>query len=298
VGGGEPTRRTRHDTTTSQAEGKAAASLLDWYSKGLAALVDTVRATGADARAMVFLRDAPPPRRFWARRQAHETTIHSVDAIAARCGRWPTASDVAIDPMLAADGIDELLMGFITRGSGPLHAAEPYTVLVRTDDTGHAWTLRISHGPIVTTPGKTERPEAVFSGTAVQLYLSLWDRADEITSKFRSDLVDQWRRQITVRWDSGVDLDLRAERRLPAGHGPRAASGGGPQLPSWRQFRWHRDVLFIRYAPSDWPQNDADQRFCRSLAPVGRQVMCSTWTGKLVGPSSAVRQADGGMGLA
>jgi hypothetical protein len=67
--------------------------------------------------------------------------------------------------------------GFITRGSGRLHAAEPYTVLVRTDDTGHAWTLRISHGPIVTTPGETERPEALFSGTAVQLYLSLWNRA-------------------------------------------------------------------------------------------------------------------------
>jgi cytochrome c oxidase subunit IV len=52
----------------------------------------------------------------------------------------------------------------------------------------------------VTTPGETERPEAVFSGTAVQLYLSLWNRADEITSNGRSDLVDQWRRQIRIRW--------------------------------------------------------------------------------------------------
>ena len=149
---------------------------------------------------MVFLRDAPPPRRFWARRQAHETTIHSVDAIAARCRRWPTASDVAIDPVLAADGIDELLMGFITRGKGRLHTAEPYTVLVRTDDTGHAWTLRISDGPILTTPGAIERPEVVFSGTAVQLYLSLWNRADEITTNGRSDLIDQWRTQIRIRW--------------------------------------------------------------------------------------------------
>jgi uncharacterized protein (TIGR03083 family) len=189
-----------HDTTASQAEGKAAASLLDWYSKGLAALVDTVRATAADARAMVFLRDAPPPRRFWARRQAHETTIHSVDAIAARCGRWPTASDVAIDPMLAADGIDELLMGFITRGKGRLHTAEPYNLLVRTDDTGHAWTLRISDGPILTTQGAIERPGVVFSGTAVQLYLSLWNRADELTTNGRSDLVDQWRKHIRIRW--------------------------------------------------------------------------------------------------
>jgi hypothetical protein len=191
-----------HDTAASLAlaEGRAAASLLDWYAQGLAALVDTVWATAEDAKAMVFLRDTPPPRRFWARRQAHETTIHSVDAIAARCRRWPTAADVQIDPVLAADGIDELLMGFITRGKGRLHTAEPSTVLVRTDDTEQAWTLRIGDGPIVAAPGTIERPEAVFSGTAVQLYLSLWNRADEITSNGRSDLVDQWRQQIRIRW--------------------------------------------------------------------------------------------------
>ena len=189
-----------HDTAASQAEGRAAASLLDWYAQGLAGLVDTLRATAEDAEAMVFLRDAPPPRRFWARRQAHETTIHSVDAISAICRRWPAASDVDVDPVLAADGIDELLMGFITRGKGRLPAVEPYTMLVRTGDTGHAWTLRIGEGPIVATPGATGRPEAVFSGTAVQLYLSLWNRADEITTNGRSDLVDQWRKQIRIRW--------------------------------------------------------------------------------------------------
>ena len=103
-----------HDTAASLAQGRAAASLLDWYTQGLAALVDTVQAAAEDAKAMVFLKDAPPPRRFWARRQAHETTIHSVDAVAAALGRWPTAADVTIDPVLAADGIDELLTGFIT----------------------------------------------------------------------------------------------------------------------------------------------------------------------------------------
>jgi uncharacterized protein (TIGR03083 family) len=84
---------TNHDTSASQAEGKAAARLLDWYSQGLAALVDTLQTTADDATAMMFLRDAPPPRRFWARRQAHETTIHSADAISAVCRRWPTASE-------------------------------------------------------------------------------------------------------------------------------------------------------------------------------------------------------------
>ncbi|MFE9693278.1 maleylpyruvate isomerase family mycothiol-dependent enzyme [Micromonospora sp. NPDC005806] len=191
---------TDHDTSASQAEGRAAADVLGWYSDGVAALVDTLRVTAEEAQAMVFLKDAPPPRRFWARRQAHETTIHSVDAISAARGQWPRASDVDIDPALAADGIDELLTGFITRGTGRLHSAEPYTVLVRTDDTGHAWTVRISEGPIVTRPGEADRADVVFSGTAVQVYLSLWNRADEITTEGRSDVVNLWRSKIQVRW--------------------------------------------------------------------------------------------------
>lgn len=189
-----------HRNSASQAEARAAADLLEWYSAGLAALTDTVRATAEEAKAMVFLNDAPPPRRFWARRQAHETTIHSVDAISAVHGRWPTAEQVDIDAALAADGIDELLSGFITRGKGKLHSAEPYQILVKTDDTGHAWTVQISDGPIVTTPGDAERPEVVFSGTAVQLYLSLWNRANEMNVAGRSDVVDQWRAQVRVRW--------------------------------------------------------------------------------------------------
>jgi len=189
-----------HDPSLSQAEAKAAPDLLDWFSAGLAALVDTVQATPEDAKAMVFLKDAPPPRRFWARRQAHETTIHSVDAISAERGRRPTSSDVDIDPTLAADGIDELLTGFITRGKGRLHSSEPYALLVKTDDTGHAWTVQISDGPITATPSETAPPDVTFSGTAVQLYLSLWNRADQITTAGRPDVVDQWRSQIRVRW--------------------------------------------------------------------------------------------------
>ena len=86
-----------HDTSApgrGQSRHRPARLVLE----GLAALVDTARATAEDAEAMVFLSDAPPPRRFWARRQAHETTIHSVDAIAAACRRWPTASDATSTP--------------------------------------------------------------------------------------------------------------------------------------------------------------------------------------------------------
>jgi uncharacterized protein (TIGR03083 family) len=189
-----------HSTSASTAQGQAAADVLAWYTDGLTALIETVRDTPAGAQAMVFLRDAPPPRQFWARRQCHETTIHSVDAISAVHGRWPTVAEVGIDPLLAADGIDELLTGFITRGQGKLHATEPYLILVQTADTGHAWTVRVSDGPIVTTVGETAKPDVVFSGTAGQLYLSLWNRADEITMDGPPDVLDQWRSQVRVSW--------------------------------------------------------------------------------------------------
>ena len=189
-----------HETSESLAAAEAAPDLLEWFSAGVDALIDTVLATAEDAKAMVFLNDAPPPRWFWARRQAHETTIHSVDAVAAVLGRWPATADVSLDPVLAADGIDELLCGFITRGKRGLPAAEPYTLLVSTADTGHAWTLRIGDGPITTTAGETDTPDAMFAGSAVQLYLSLWNRADEISVTGPADLVAQWRSGIRIRW--------------------------------------------------------------------------------------------------
>jgi uncharacterized protein (TIGR03083 family) len=194
-------RRERdHKTSDSRAEAAAAPDLLDWFAAGLDALLDTIAATAEDAKSMVFLNDAPPPRRFWARRQAHETTIHSVDAVSATLGRWPTAADVRIDPAVAADGIDELLTGFVTRGKGQLSADEPYTLLVRAKDTGHAWTLRIGEGPIVTAVGETGTADAVFSGSALQLYLSLWNRADEFTVTGRPEVVAQWRSGVRIRW--------------------------------------------------------------------------------------------------
>lgn len=189
-----------HDTDRSEVEGRAAPDLLAWFSDGLDALIETLHATPDDAEAMVFLNDAPPPRRFWARRQAHETTIHSVDALSAALGRGPPAADVVIAPELAVDGIDELLSGFITRRGGKLRSPDPYVIGVKADDTGHAWSVRVSEEPVITAVGESDDPDATFTGTAAQLYLGLWNRADEITPGGRADVLDQWRSQVRVRW--------------------------------------------------------------------------------------------------
>ena len=76
---------------------------------------------------MTFLKDAPPARAFWARRQCHETTVHALDALSALEARPLTADDVWLTDALAADGVDELLVGFWQRRTkgprsrNPLH---------------------------------------------------------------------------------------------------------------------------------------------------------------------------------
>ena len=115
-----------------------------------------LRAAPPDLKAMRFLNDAPPPRAFWARRQAHETTIHMVDALAAVAGAVPAAPAADIAPALAVDGVDELLCGFFTRGTSKLYDGEEYTVAVRCTDVERGWTLHVA-STLTVSPGRERR---------------------------------------------------------------------------------------------------------------------------------------------
>ncbi|UUZ61060.1 maleylpyruvate isomerase N-terminal domain-containing protein [Nocardioides sp. B-3] len=96
-----------------EREGRAAPDPFEWLRDGAIEVVTAISAAPADLDALVFPADAPSPRRFWARRQCHETTIHAVDALAASLGRYPVAADATrIGAEVALDGIDELLSGF------------------------------------------------------------------------------------------------------------------------------------------------------------------------------------------
>lgn len=61
------------------------AELVTWFRAGHRHLVDTLAAAPPDVECWHFL-PAPSPLAFWARRQAHETTVHRVDAESARGG--------------------------------------------------------------------------------------------------------------------------------------------------------------------------------------------------------------------
>ncbi len=131
--------------------------LLAWLTRGARELVQALQAAPADLRTFVFLKSAPPPRQFWARRQAHETTIHRVDALAARLGRLPSTHEADISREVAIDGLDELLVGFVQRRSSKLRHTEPYRVTIAPTDVDIAWTVALSDDPPVTTQGADPR---------------------------------------------------------------------------------------------------------------------------------------------
>ncbi|MFG2838049.1 maleylpyruvate isomerase family mycothiol-dependent enzyme [Streptomyces zaomyceticus] len=149
--------------------------LLAYYREGHAGLVAALRAAPADLECWTFL-PAPSPLAFWARRQAHETTVHRADAESALPG-----GPGPVDPALAADGIDELLCLLHGRDTSRVRTAGPRILRVRATDTGDSWVVRLS----ATEPPRAERvdhptaaPDAdtELSGPAGLVYLTLRNR--------------------------------------------------------------------------------------------------------------------------
>lgn len=185
-------------------EGFTASDPFDWLDVGARALLQTLAFAPDDLDVFFFLRDAHPPRFAWARRQCHETTVHAVDAMTARLGRAPTADEVWFSDRLAADGVDELLTGFVPRRSQRLRSTSPYSVLVETSDTGHRWLLEVSEEPVVTTAlmASDDRPpfDARLAADAVPLFLHLWNRTPTDVDLECSDppVIAQWREQLQI----------------------------------------------------------------------------------------------------
>ncbi len=174
--------------------------LLGYYRTGHTALLEVFHGAPPDLEALTFLNDVPAPRDFWARRQAHETTIHMVDALAASLGRLPTADEANIETSLAADGIDELLRGFFTRGRSKLFDGTEYTIAVIPNDVEQRWVVSVAERLTVAPDGAAVDADAEFDGTAAQLYLALWNRGDEAGAAGRPDVLERWRAAQRVSW--------------------------------------------------------------------------------------------------
>ncbi len=182
--------------------GAADPDLLAWFRAGHAALVQALSTADPGLRCATFM-DAPSSLAFWARRQAHETAIHRADAESALGSRPSYAPD------FAADGIDELIMGFGQRRKYRPAAEHPGSLDVRTADTGHAWHVATEDGSIQArrepaVPDSAAPAKSTVTGPASGLYLYLWNRSDApqagVTIVGDPGLLALWQSSVRVRW--------------------------------------------------------------------------------------------------
>ena len=180
-------------------------ALLDRFRAGHAALVRALDAAGPGLDCWTFLPGAVSPLAFWARRQAHETTVHRVDVQLATAAGHPDP----IPAEVAADGVDELLMGFARRNArrGPL-SDPPRGLFVQLTD-GYQWIGRMGpeHAEVARGwPGPAAGPaDCAVAGPAADVYLLLWNRRDpgdlpavELTGD--PAVLERWRHGVRVTW--------------------------------------------------------------------------------------------------
>lgn len=192
--------RSDFDEPTAEASGRAAADLLEWLDDGLVDLLNALAPAPEDLDVWFFLMDAGRPRDAWARRQAHETTMHAVDAMSARLGRPPAARELWFTPSFAADGLDELLFGFLPRPKTQLRTAKPSRIAFRTTDVPGGWTVEVTEDSARTRAGADSDADLTVSGTARELYLAAWNRGDEMALSGDLTLWATWRDLMTVIW--------------------------------------------------------------------------------------------------
>ena len=178
--------------------------LLDWFAAGHASLIKALSSADPNLACWTFLA-APSSLAMWARRQAHETTVHRVDAELA--AGWHPAK---VPTAFAADGVDELLTCFITRPSGTLRADPGKALRVRCTDDPADWLVSIGPDRVTTATGDDARAAALtaatancqVSGTANDLYLALWHRLPITGLRIEGDagVLDFFNNQVQVTW--------------------------------------------------------------------------------------------------
>jgi uncharacterized protein (TIGR03083 family) len=188
------------------SSGPPDAELVGWFRAGHAALVRTLR-TADPAVACWTVVPGPSPLASWARRQAHETAIHRVDAELAAGAVTPFPAD------FAADGIDELIMGFLGRDRSELRPGQregqrlTLQVLATGPSGGGAWLVELTaDGSLAARVARGTAPaECTLAGPAAALYQLLWNRADldspGVTVNGDQRVLQAWRNGARVRWD-------------------------------------------------------------------------------------------------
>lgn len=169
---------------------------LEWFEGGVKLLADALAAAGPEVVVWTWTPDNTTG--FWARRQAHETAIHRVDAQLACAQRAGNAPD-PVDRERAVDGIDELFdlipywpWADRVRGGGE-------TVHVHCTDGAGEWFARLNPDGLVVTR-EHAKGDVALRGCASDLMLGLYGRVslDALDVIGDAAVLQHWR--ALVRW--------------------------------------------------------------------------------------------------
>lgn len=134
-------------------------------------------------------------REFWIRRQLHETVVHRVDAQNTGRKESDALSGTELDREVAADGVDEMMLGFAVRYT-KLRLDTAATLALVATDVDHAWWAALGPDTPVFGRGAPPGPAATtVRGSAGELLLLLWNRRapDGLDVQGDPGLLAQWR---------------------------------------------------------------------------------------------------------
>ncbi|HEV7207644.1 MAG TPA: maleylpyruvate isomerase family mycothiol-dependent enzyme [Mycobacteriales bacterium] len=145
---------------------------LAWFADAHSRLRDVLRSTDPAAPSWTWW--APDQSAgFWVRRMAQETAVHRADVQSAGFGITP------IDPELAVDGIDEVLLMMLAGDwTEDVQPGSTGTVVVAAGE--RAWRVVMAPDRIDVVPGGGEdEAHGRVSGGASEVLLWLWGRAQD-----------------------------------------------------------------------------------------------------------------------
>jgi uncharacterized protein (TIGR03083 family) len=179
-----------HPRSIEKAPGGDA--VVGWFGESLSALDDALERADLDRTFKTFI--GPRPGRWWARRVAHETSIHRWDAQSA------TGEPDPIEPALAVDGIDEALDTYVSRRFDvESFAATGETLHLHATDVEGEWMLTMNPDGVVVATGHGKGDAAV-RGTAADLLLFVMSRRDPADLEVFGDL------DLPRRWQSAANF--------------------------------------------------------------------------------------------
>lgn len=168
VGEARTRRPAREERAGLEVADREREPLLAAFAAAHQGIVDVLRGAPDDLSCWTMW-PATSSRHYWIRRQAHETLIHRVDLSGER-------APVAIAPEIAADGVAEMLLGFV-----PLvrpRASAPLSIRLHATDVDRSWWVRFGPDGAESGQGAVDGAGTDVRGPAGELLLLLWNRRD------------------------------------------------------------------------------------------------------------------------